>query len=57
MMQLKFSPISYCWFLIWHDQVLETFGTRSIAVNELRDRGLTVDKSGMVTVTDKESEQ
>lgn len=49
-MNLKFTPVNQSWFLIWNDQVIRIFETRSIAVNELRYCGLSVDKNGLVTV-------
>lgn len=49
MLSLNFSNVNQTWFLIWSGQVLETFESRAMAVEELRYRGLTVSRSGIVT--------
>ena len=49
MLNLTFSNVNQAWFLIWNGQVLETFESRAIAIEEMRYRGLSVSRSGDVT--------
>jgi len=50
MLSLEFSKVNQIWFLIWNGQPLETFDSREIAIEELKYRGLLVNRSGLVTV-------
>ena len=50
MLILQFSKVNQTWFLIWNGQLLETFDSREIAIEELKYRGLEVNRSGFVTV-------
>ena len=50
MLSLEFSKVNQNWFLMWNGQLLETFDSRTIAIEELKYRGLEVNRSGLVTI-------
>lgn len=50
-MNLTYSRMNQCWFLIWNEQVVSVYETKDQATTDLSYKRLAVQKNGQVVAS------
>ena len=50
MIHLMYLPLNQVYCLLWHEQIVATYDSRLEAIEDLRFKGLKVDKDNKVSV-------
>ena len=50
-MNLTYSKMNQCWFVVWNDQVVSVYETKDQATTDLSYKGLELQKDGRVVAS------